>query len=164
MFIITEWKPTFKTAQAQIKSIPIWVHFHKIPMLAWTLLGINWLACHLGEHICYNEATEKMQRFEYAKCLIEIDADRQLPEFIKCGEGDDITFVEVCYDWRPLICTHCKCFGLGTETCIDRQQHINSNMQKGDNEMNNSPAAVVTNQENENSYHDTSFKTYEHDS
>jgi hypothetical protein len=76
MFIITTWKPSFGTVQSQVKYVPIWIHLYNIPHIAWTLLGINWIACHLGKLICFNEATEKQERLEYAKCLIEISPDK----------------------------------------------------------------------------------------
>jgi len=59
MFIITTWKPAFGEVQAQVKSVPIWAQFYNIPNSIWMILGINWLAYHVGKLVCFNEATEK---------------------------------------------------------------------------------------------------------
>lgn len=112
MFIIS----SLTSAQASIKAVPIWVHFYKIPIMLWSLIGINWLACHLGKLVCFDENTEKMKRFEYAKCLIEISPDKELPEFLVVGD-DSCPNVLVEYTWKPLICTTRKIFGHDNGHC-----------------------------------------------
>lgn len=49
--------------------------------------------------------------------MIEITPDKELPAFIKVCEGESVSHVEIIYDWKPLICTCCKCFGHTTEQC-----------------------------------------------
>jgi hypothetical protein len=118
MFVITTWKPAFGSVQSQVKSVPIWIQLYNIPHIAWTLIGINWIACHLGKLICFNEATEKRERMEYAKCLVEISPEKELPEFLLIGDGVETSQkVYIEYNWRPLICTACKVFGHSTNNC-----------------------------------------------
>lgn len=123
MFIITQWNPSFGSAQTQIKSVPIWVHMHQIPLILWTLEGINWLACHIGKHICLDENTEKMRRFEYAKALMEISPGYELPNNIPIqGLSDAFLDVIVKYDWTPQICTICRPFGHQTLECTSKMK------------------------------------------
>lgn len=51
---------------------------------------------------------EKLSRFEYAKCLVEIGPDRELPDLILCGDNN--SRAEIGYDWKPTIYTVCKRF------------------------------------------------------
>jgi hypothetical protein len=118
MFIITKWDPSIGLTQAQIKKVPIWIHFHRIPIILWTLVGINWLACHVGRLICFDSSTEKLQRFKYAKALVEISPDCDLPSSIHIPQlGSNCPDVQLSYDWKPSICTHCKVFGHNTLSC-----------------------------------------------
>ena len=81
-------------------------------------VGINWLACHVGRLICFDNSTEKLQRFKYAKALVEISPDFELPESISIpGLGENCPDVKLSYDWRPKICTLCKIFGHDTVRC-----------------------------------------------
>lgn len=51
-----------------------------------------------------------MKCFEYARCLVEISSEKELPDFISVGDQHcDNVLME--YSWHPLICTHCKVFG-----------------------------------------------------
>lgn len=58
-----------------VTSVPVWVQFHNIPMFAWSPLGINWLANRLGRLLCLDEMTERKERLEYAKFLIDVKPD-----------------------------------------------------------------------------------------
>lgn len=82
-------------------------------MITWTLIGIKRSTCHVGQLICSNEAIEKLCRFEYAKCLVKINNDCELPNYIICGDNEPS--VKIRYDWKPMICTHCKCFNHSTD-------------------------------------------------
>jgi hypothetical protein len=120
MFIINLWNPTIGCVKASIRKVPIWVHFYKIPTIAWTLMGINWLACHIGRLICFDENTEKLKRFKYAKALIEIEPNQKLPDFIEIdGLGESGYKVRIEYDWKPSICDFCKVFGHTIDNCME---------------------------------------------
>jgi hypothetical protein len=132
MFIITKWDPSVGLSQAQVKKVPIWIHFHRIPIILWTLVGINWLACHIGRLICFDSSTEKLQRFKYAKALVEISPDQELPESIHIPQlGNNCPDVQLSYVWKPKICTHCRIFGHDTATC----EFVNSASDDKDNNI-----------------------------
>lgn len=138
MFIISQWQASLDNIHSVVKSVTIWEHFHNIPLLTWTLLGINWLACHLGCLVCFNEATEKLARFEYAKCLIEIEPNKELPEYLLIDEGDNTTTINIEYDWTQLICTTSKCFGHSTTHCkslIERENNDSDTLERVTDEM-----------------------------
>lgn len=88
-------------------------------------MGINWLANRIGRLVCLDENTEKLERIQYAKCLIEVTPyEELLNEFaVKLPDGATQT-VKVEYRWKPDICVSCKAFGHVTNSCetIDRNE------------------------------------------
>lgn len=79
-------------------------------------VGHKLVAIHVGTLICFDENIEKMRRFEYAKCFVEICPDNELPEMIQVGNSNG-RCVHLEYSWRPMICMVFKCFGHATATC-----------------------------------------------
>lgn len=106
-----------------------------ISLLTCTLLGINWLACHVRTLVCFDENTEKMRRFEYAKCLFKFIPDKELPDMIRVGDENG-HYVHLQYSWRPLICTVCKCFGHALISCDMKAGHSNLKENHGDSKEN----------------------------
>lgn len=127
MFIISQWDPTIGNSQKLIQKVPIWIHFSNIPLLLWTLVGINWIACHVGRLICFDYSTEKLQRFSYAKALVEISPEAELPNSIQLTCLSDCPTVRLSYEWKPNICVSCKCFGHRTVDCVsgDKVDEVN---------------------------------------
>lgn len=122
MFILTQWDPTIGNPQKLIKRVPVWIQFSNIPLILWTLVGINWLACHVGRLICFDYSTEKMQRFSYAKALVEINPEAELPDSIVLTCLSDRPTVNLSYFWKPSICVSCNCFGHRTVDCISGEK------------------------------------------
>jgi hypothetical protein len=118
LFIIKPYDATVSNISGSVPSVPVWVHFYNLPLYAWSPLGINWLSSHLGKLLCMDEMTEKQSRMSYAKCLIEVKPDRELPhEFlVKLVEGG-VQKIYVQYQWRPDVCIKCKKFGHATNNC-----------------------------------------------
>lgn len=109
------------------QSIPIWVFLTKIPSVSWTLVGINWIASSIGKVLCFDESTERLERFEYAKVLVEVLCTKLLPDqiCIQLAEGK-VVHVKVEYAWRPDICDICKVFGHARSSC-DKDMTVKNN-------------------------------------
>jgi len=83
-------------------------------MILWTLLGISWLVNHVGRLIFYDTSTERMNGFRYAKALVKVSPDYELPDSIDVdGLGENYPLMKISYDWRPNVTTqnfrHLKC-------------------------------------------------------
>lgn len=104
--------------QGAVKSVPVWVYLSNIPMFVWSTTGINWLASRLGRLVCLDENTEKLQRIQYAKCLIEVPPVEELVDefMVKLPDGG-IQVVKDEYRWKLDICSICKCFGHNISSC-----------------------------------------------
>lgn len=66
-----------------------------------------------------DEATERLDRLEYAKCMVEVSPDQALPnEFPVQMVDDSVQFVRVNYQWKPPICCQCKVFVHDQNNCF----------------------------------------------
>jgi hypothetical protein len=119
LFIVKQWDQTVGNSCSSIRSVPVWVKLHNLPLYAWSHLGINWLASRLGSFMCMDAQTEKLERIGYAKCMVEVTPnDELLNEFpVRLMDGSE-QLVTVEYLWRPEICTSCKVFGHNTVDCL----------------------------------------------
>lgn len=81
-------------------------------MYAWSMLDISWLASRVGNFLCMDESIEKLDRLEYAKCVVDVSPDHALPEEFAAQMVDGtVHYVRVSYLWKPLICSECNVFG-----------------------------------------------------
>jgi hypothetical protein len=147
MFIIKPYDAAVSNITGSVTAVPVWVHLYNLPLFAWSPLGINWLSSHLGKLLCMDEMTEKQNRLSYAKCLIEVKPNKELPDefLVKLVEGG-FQKIYVQYQWRPDVCVLCKMFGHATECCdvkdkseIDKVIEIKKNgrkVNKEDTEVN----------------------------
>lgn len=79
VFIIANWSPSVNLVHKQILSILAQAKFSGIPSSLQSLEGLDWLASHNGDLICFDENTKYRDRMGYAKGLIETIPDRFQP-------------------------------------------------------------------------------------
>ncbi|PKI54638.1 hypothetical protein CRG98_024989 [Punica granatum] len=95
-----------------MRKMPIWVQLRKIPLQYFHPKGISYLASAIGKPLFMDRATALRSRLEYAKVCIELDVDKEIPEFLNVDLGNNRS-AEVLVDipWLPDKCDHCKVFG-----------------------------------------------------
>lgn len=101
-----------------VLSIPVWIHFYKIPSVLKHMIGLDLLASLVGKAKCLDTNIMATKRLVYAKSLIEITLDKPMP--LKLREGiTDGHEVEVVFrhSWKPNICTSCRSFGHTVDSC-----------------------------------------------
>ncbi|GKF09925.1 zinc knuckle CX2CX4HX4C containing protein [Tanacetum coccineum] len=86
------------------KKLLVWVKIVNVPLQAWSIEGISALASNLGKPVIMDTMTTNMcykgvGNFEYARVLVEIDAEKI---DIKGSKK-----LKVVYDWKPPACTKC---------------------------------------------------------
>lgn len=138
IFIIQQWSPELGKVRGKIKVVPVWLQLSNIPIYAWSHLGINWLANRIGKLICLDASTEKLDRINYARCLVEVTPENELVEKfpVMLLDGSE-QFVHVNYLWKPEICVHCKVFGHLSDMCDNNvmQEHVEHPIQEQENIM-----------------------------
>ncbi|GKB39980.1 zinc knuckle CX2CX4HX4C containing protein [Tanacetum coccineum] len=108
--------------------IPIWVRMCNIPLETWTKSDISALASRLGKPLVMYTITAEIckkgvGRVKYARVLVEVPANKNVPEEIEVVYKDKDR-VELCrkkitvkFDWIPLRCSKCCVFGHDLSSC-----------------------------------------------
>ncbi|GJZ24926.1 putative ribonuclease H-like domain-containing protein [Tanacetum coccineum] len=117
----------------EVTSIPVWVKLHKVPIMAYSEVGLSYITSKLGKPIMLDSYTCDMclnpwGRSSYARALIEMEpSDRK--HFVESlvvgipledGFGHSMETIEVEYEWKPPHCGVCKTFGHTLCTCPKR--------------------------------------------
>ncbi|GKB16211.1 zinc knuckle CX2CX4HX4C containing protein [Tanacetum coccineum] len=129
--ILNIWKPNTKLVKEEVASIPVWVKLHKVPIVAYSEVGLSYITSKLGKPIMLDSYTCDMclnpwGRSSYARALIEMTSDRAFVESLvvgiplEDGLGHSMETIEVEYEWKPPHCGVCKTFGHTLSTCPKR--------------------------------------------
>ncbi|KAF9620141.1 hypothetical protein IFM89_010800 [Coptis chinensis] len=107
-----------ETDRENLKTVPIWVKFYDVPKIFWTKHGMDFIASRLGKPHCWDAASQKRTRLDFARACVEVPVDSLYPTYLKfrLGEGK-IATDGVEYSWKPTSCTHCKIFGHSIAKC-----------------------------------------------
>ncbi|XP_021996195.1 uncharacterized protein LOC110893393 [Helianthus annuus] len=125
------WSPKITLKKDCIKTVPIWVKLHNVPIAAYTDDGLSLLASKLGTPKRLDSYTADMcvdnwGRSSFARAMIEINADNDLKDHITVAipkmdeEGFILERVKVEYEWRPLRCSSCCLFGHDDHSCPNK--------------------------------------------
>nr|GEU35244.1 hypothetical protein [Tanacetum cinerariifolium] len=77
----------------------------------------------LQEEGRYKRCLKKAGKIDFARVLVEVSAEDDLPNVLEIeypplgNRPSRIGMLEVKYQWRPPLCTHCKTFGHSTLSC-----------------------------------------------
>ncbi|XP_021992554.1 uncharacterized protein LOC110889344 [Helianthus annuus] len=122
------WSPKVTLKKDSIKTVPIWVKLHNVPISVYTDDGLSLLASKLGvpkrlDSYTADMCVENWGRSSYARAMIELNADNELKDHITIAipkmdeDGFILERVKVEYEWRPLRCSTCCLFGHDDNTC-----------------------------------------------
>ncbi|XP_021990883.1 uncharacterized protein LOC110887614 [Helianthus annuus] len=126
--ILNEWSPNVTMEKQDIKTVPVWIKMHDIPLTAFTEDGLSLLASKIGNPKMLDSYTatmcaESWGRSSFARALVEIHADKELKKSITVAipslDGNSHAKVEVKidYDWEPMRCSSCCVFGHNDNSC-----------------------------------------------
>ncbi|GJX96967.1 RNA-directed DNA polymerase, eukaryota, reverse transcriptase zinc-binding domain protein [Tanacetum coccineum] len=126
--VVQKWDIDVDINKVEPDKLPIWVKLVNLPLKAWTVKGLSALASRLGRLVMMDYVTTKMcnqgiGRLGFARVLIEVEAQKGLPEAIDIqyyDKDDKMTIsktVKVLYDWKPPLCDTCKVFGHSKGIC-----------------------------------------------
>ncbi|XP_021991413.1 uncharacterized protein LOC110888181 [Helianthus annuus] len=122
------WSPKVSLKKDGVKTIPLWVKLHNVPISVYTDDGLSLLASKLGTPKRLDSYTADMcvdnwGRSSYARAMIEVNADSELKDYITLAipkmdeEGYIMERVKVEYEWKPLRCPTCCLFGHDHSSC-----------------------------------------------
>ncbi|PIA58633.1 hypothetical protein AQUCO_00500524v1 [Aquilegia coerulea] len=118
IMVIRQWSGEVFDKKNQITSVPIWVKCYDIPTQMWSKEGLSLIGSRIEKPKCSDTMTMKMERLDFARICVEIQADTIFPTNLKFKMGDGKTAViGVEYNWKPQCCSNCNVFGHMTRNC-----------------------------------------------
>ncbi|XP_031387323.1 uncharacterized protein LOC116200633 [Punica granatum] len=119
--VLQKWSPQFTEEVLNMRKMPIWVQLRKIPLQYFHPKGISYLVSAIGKPLYMDRATALRSRLDYAKVCIEVEVEKEIPEFLTVDLGDNYT-VNVLVDvpWLPEKCDRCKAFGHRCNNAAER--------------------------------------------
>ncbi|KAM0049754.1 hypothetical protein Hdeb2414_s0008g00289651 [Helianthus debilis subsp. tardiflorus] len=146
--ILKQWSASTKLEKEELKSIPVWVKMHDVPLAAFTEDGLSLLASKIGfpkmlDSYTATMCTESWGRSSYARALIEVQAGADLKKSVNVaipsleGDGHSVAEVRIEYDWEPLRCSSCCVFGHEDSSCPKNPQvsSIGDNKERNNDEF-----------------------------
>ncbi|GJZ01168.1 RNA-directed DNA polymerase, eukaryota, reverse transcriptase zinc-binding domain protein, partial [Tanacetum coccineum] len=103
--VLNIWEPGIWLDKAEPASIPIWVCVYNIPMEL----------CKMDK-MTKERCLKKAGKLDFARVLVEISAVDDLPSVLEIAyppignSPAKIGKLDVKYQWKPPLCTHCKTF------------------------------------------------------
>ncbi|GKD81323.1 zinc knuckle CX2CX4HX4C containing protein [Tanacetum coccineum] len=85
--LLNIWTPNTDLKKDVIKSAPLWVKLHHVPIVAYLEIGLSLITTQLGRPLMLDSYTSNMclsswGRNTYARALVEFSADEELKESI----------------------------------------------------------------------------------
>ncbi|KAL9244006.1 hypothetical protein vseg_017828 [Gypsophila vaccaria] len=115
--IFKKWSKDLEMKKSNVITVPTWVQFHHLPLKFWgtSLPKITGL---IGNYIKSDNSTEQRTKLCYARVMVEVAVDKQLPEkgTFKDETGEVIK-IDVEYEWKPITCGNCHKMGHHKDQC-----------------------------------------------
>ncbi|GJS81519.1 hypothetical protein Tco_0748060 [Tanacetum coccineum] len=126
--ILNIWNQNSDLKKDVIKSAPLWVKLHHVPIVAYSEIGLSLITTQLGKPIMLDSYTSNMcisswGRNTYARALVEFSAEEELKDSIVIaiplinGKGHTLAKIDVEYEWNPPRCNTCKVFDHVNDKC-----------------------------------------------
>ncbi|XP_071709287.1 uncharacterized protein [Rutidosis leptorrhynchoides] len=125
---VGKWSPDLNIKKVEPSKLPVWVKLSNVPLEAWSSKGISAISSKLGKPIFIDNTIASMchkgtGRVGYARIMIEMEAKKGYPDHVdiyykdKMNVTKGIKKVNVDYDWKPAMCSHCAVFGHNHDVC-----------------------------------------------
>ncbi|KAM3218971.1 hypothetical protein P3L10_023502 [Capsicum annuum] len=85
-----------------------WVTFPSLLLNCWNIGLLSRIASGLGNPLCTDDCTSRMERTSYVRVLLEIDTTMSLPTKLKVMDPNGYIFDQnINYEWWPKYCPTC---------------------------------------------------------
>ncbi|XP_062098647.1 uncharacterized protein LOC133804510 [Humulus lupulus] len=101
-----------------VRVVPTWIQLTGLELKYWGEKSLFKIVSQIGKPLQVDEITKNRDRLSYPRILIEVSLTQDLPyEVSFTNEFDQKVEVDVFYEWKPVLCGHCKGYGHITENC-----------------------------------------------
>ncbi|GJT00532.1 zinc knuckle CX2CX4HX4C containing protein [Tanacetum coccineum] len=110
--ILNIWNQNSELKKDAIKSAPLWVKLHHVPIVAYSEIGLSLITTQLGKPIMLDSYTSNMclsswGRNTYARALVEFSAEEELKDSIVIAilliNGKGHTLAKIDVEWLPTV-------------------------------------------------------------
>ncbi|XP_074271599.1 uncharacterized protein LOC141595534 [Silene latifolia] len=115
--IMKAWERDMEMTKEDVKCVHAWIRLHRLPLKLWGK-GLPKIAGIVGKHVKNDTATEERTRLGFARVMVEMLVDQELPAKIAFkDEHGIVNQIEVEYEWKPIKCMKCQGMGHDQEQC-----------------------------------------------
>ncbi|KAF5187491.1 hypothetical protein FRX31_022922, partial [Thalictrum thalictroides] len=82
LFVVRPWKLFVEAETEELKTIPIWVLFKKLPIELWDRKGFSQVGSAIGRPLFADKPTEDRSITSYARRCIEVDLKCKYPNHV----------------------------------------------------------------------------------
>ncbi|GJZ46448.1 zinc knuckle CX2CX4HX4C containing protein [Tanacetum coccineum] len=126
--VLNIWTANTRLKRKDIMVAPVWVKLYKVPIVAYSEVGLSLILSQIGCPIMLGAYTSSMclkswGRNAYARAHVEVSADKELVDSLvvaipyKNENGHSLETIEIEYEWRPPRCDMCKLFDHKDNNC-----------------------------------------------
>ncbi|XP_074289092.1 uncharacterized protein LOC141614232 [Silene latifolia] len=106
--IVKSWEKDLEMKKDDVKSVPAWIKIHKLSLKFWGK-GLPKITSIVGKFFKCDVPTEERTRLGYARVMVELLVDQQLPSNISFkDENGGVVQEDIEYEWRPVKCKLCQ--------------------------------------------------------
>ncbi|XP_059315818.1 uncharacterized protein LOC132066531 [Lycium ferocissimum] len=116
--VVKGWEPDVEMNKTVVEKVPVWVRLEGLELKYWGQTALTKIASLIGKPLKIDSATNMRERLMYARIMVEVPLNQTCPDFVMFeNEKGQIMEQAVTYEWRPVLCAHCKNFGHTQEVC-----------------------------------------------
>lgn len=117
-FILKDWHPDMEFTRDELHTVPIWIKLPGLDFKYWSPKGLSKIGSLIGKTIMVDKNTEMKIGLNFARLLVEVEMDGQLPDTIFFrNERGFVVVQKVLYDWKPTLCKFCCKYGHSAANC-----------------------------------------------
>ncbi|KAL2928967.1 hypothetical protein RDABS01_034378, partial [Bienertia sinuspersici] len=116
--IMKRWNPDIEMHKENVKTVPIWIRMPNLELKYWGQGCLHKLGDIIGTTLKVDNVTLNKDRLAYARILVEVELDKELPDYIRSQNEKGILIQQyIEYEWRLTFCTKCKKYGHPSDKC-----------------------------------------------
>ncbi|XP_062115020.1 uncharacterized protein LOC133829127 [Humulus lupulus] len=116
--IMKPWNAHDKFYKENLSKVPVWIQISNLDIKYWGLGTMRKILAQVGCLLKQDQATRNRDRLVYARVMIEVSLNQELPEQIAFeDEVGEAVYLNICYEWKPIICKGCKRLGHSQDQC-----------------------------------------------
>lgn len=101
-----------------LQVLDTWIQLPGLNVKYWAPPSLSIIVSQIGNPKMIDRVTAARDRMEYARVLMEVKINPQLPVFVTFENQFGVDVIQqIFYEWKPVFCNHCSMFGHDKETC-----------------------------------------------